>query len=124
MRTSSSLARVRAGADGGAEIYPTSMFITPGEVEHHTTMLSRYRADLSLAVAMADYGGPTGGISSGGRSMVCSQTGEILIRLENSGVGIAVATDSPVGWHAKAIMLQSIRCSDRICHWLHNWPSC
>lgn len=60
----------------------------------------------------------------GGRSMVCSQTGEILIRLENSGVGIAVATESPVGWHAKAMMLQSIRCSDRICHWLHNWPSC
>jgi NAD+ synthase (glutamine-hydrolysing) len=58
-----------------------------------------------MAVAFANYGGPSGGLASGGRSAVWSETGELLAQLEASGGGVAVAIESHAGWRAKAIML-------------------
>lgn len=72
------------------------MFITPEDVVRDTARLSGYAADLSLAVAMANYGGPTGGLLSGGESMICLQRGEILVRLESKGSGVAVALEHSI----------------------------
>ncbi len=58
-----------------------------------------------MAVVLANYGGPSGGLSSGGRSAIWSEKGELLAQLEGIGPGVAVAIESEAGWRAKTIML-------------------
>jgi predicted amidohydrolase len=92
-------------ANRGARTYLASMFVIPSEFERETARLRAHAEQHSMAVAFANYGGPSGGLASGGRSAVWSETGELLAQLEASGGGVAVAIESHAGWRAKAIML-------------------
>lgn len=94
-----------AAAQRGAGVYLASMFVIPSEFERETANLSTYAARHSMAVAFANYGGPSGGLASAGRSAVWSEQGELLTRLPPNGVGVAVASESDSGWRAKTIML-------------------
>jgi NAD+ synthase (glutamine-hydrolysing) len=58
-------------------------------------------------VVFANYGGPSGGLASGGRSAIWSETGELLARLEPTGAGVVVATGTDAGWRARAILVGS-----------------
>jgi predicted amidohydrolase len=95
----------RAAADRGAKAYLASMFVIPSEYERETASLAAYAAQHSMAVAFANYGGPTGGLASGGRSAIWSGEGDLLVRLESTGAGVAVATEGRAGWQAKSAML-------------------
>jgi hypothetical protein len=53
--------------------------------------------------AFANFGGPSGGLASGGQSSIWSPTGD-LARLESSGAGIAIAMKTPDGWSAKSVV--------------------
>ena len=92
-------------ADRGAKTYLASMFVSPQDFEQDTARLSSYAAQYSMAVVFANYGGPSGGLPSGGRSAIWSDSGELLVRLEPTGWGLAVATESENGWRSKAISL-------------------
>jgi predicted amidohydrolase len=94
-----------AAAQRGAGVYLASMFVIPSEFERETANLSTYAARHSMAVAFANYGGPSGGLAAAGRSAVWSERGELLTRLPPAGVGVAVASESDPGWRAKTIML-------------------
>lgn len=65
-------------ADSGANAYLASMFVIPSEFEGDSATLSRYAAQHSMAVALANFGSPTGGLAAAGRSSIWSQTGELL----------------------------------------------
>lgn len=59
-----------------------------------------------MAVVLANYGGPSGGLPSAGRSAIWSETGNRLAVLETVGAGVAVARETPAGWRARTIMLE------------------
>ncbi len=89
----------------GADTYLASMFVIPSEFERETASLRGYAARHSMVVAFANYGGPSGGLASGGRSAVWSERGELLAQLPPTGVGVAVASESESGWRGAKIML-------------------
>ncbi|HJQ32447.1 MAG TPA: carbon-nitrogen hydrolase family protein [Pyrinomonadaceae bacterium] len=89
----------------GAEIYLASMFVIPSEFERETANLREYAARHSMVVAFANYGGPSGGLASAGRSAVWSERGELLVQLPRAGAGVAVASECESGWRGKTVML-------------------
>lgn len=92
-------------ADRGAKIYLASMFVIPSDLERDLTRLRTYAERHAMAVVFANYGGPSGGLPSGGRSAIWSPSGELLAQLEAKGRGVVVASESANGWRAKAITL-------------------
>ena len=95
-------------ADRGARTYLASMFIIPSEFKRETANLRAYAVQHSMVVALANYGGPSGGLASAGVSAIWSERGELLAQLGAIGAGVAVAIESHSGWRAKAIMLRGL----------------
>jgi len=92
-------------AEKGAKSYLASMFVIPSEFELDAAKMSGYARQHSMVVALANYGGATGGLRTAGRSSIWSEEGELLAQLPRSGAGVAVVTETSEGWRAKAIML-------------------
>jgi predicted amidohydrolase len=89
----------------GAHAYLASMFVIPSELEGEIAKLRRYAVQHSMMVALANFGGPSGGLRSAGRSAIWSETGELLVELGTSGPGIAAVTETQQGRRKRAIML-------------------
>ncbi len=83
----------QAAAERGATAYLASMFVIPSEFERETANLRTYAARHSMVVAFANYGGPTGGLASAGRSAIWNERGEVVVQLGGSGVGVGVGID-------------------------------
>jgi predicted amidohydrolase len=98
-------AHARAAADRGADTYLASMFVIPSDLAKDTQRLESYAQQHRMAVVLANYGGPSGGLPSGGRSAIWSEEGELLTQLDATGSGIAFAMESDAGWRAGAIRL-------------------
>jgi predicted amidohydrolase len=95
-------------ADRGANLYLASMFVIPSEFERDAATLSRYAAEHSMAVTLANFGSPSGGLAAAGRSSIWSPRGQLLAQLGSSGAGVAVAIESGQGWRARTIMLADL----------------
>src|SRR5262249_49493738 len=78
-------AHPKAAADRGARSYLASVFVSPTYLEQDTARLRQYAAEHSMAVVFANFGGPSAGLPSGGRSAIMSETGEVLAQLGPSG---------------------------------------
>jgi predicted amidohydrolase len=96
-------------AERGAGTYLASMFVIPSEFDGDAATLSRYAAMHSMVVALANFGSATGGLATAGRSSIWAATGELLIRLDDAGAGVAVATELGDGWRTKTIRFDSIQ---------------
>jgi predicted amidohydrolase len=92
-------------AGRGAKTYLASMFVIPSDLKRDTANLRTYAARHSMAVVFANFGGPSGGLPSGGASAIWSERGELLVQLDAAGSGVAVAIEGHAGWRAKAVML-------------------
>jgi len=92
-------------AGRGATTYLASVFIIPSQFASEAANLALHAARYAMVVAMANYGGPSGGLASAGRSAIWSERGERLVELGASGAGVAVAIESPDGWRCRAVML-------------------
>ena len=88
-------------AERGAGTYLASMFVIPSEFDGDAAKLSRYAATHSMVVALANFGSATGGLAAAGRSSIWAATGELLIRLDDAGAGVAVATELADRWRTK-----------------------
>ena len=99
----------RAAAERGADTYLASMFVIPADYAQDTANLSGYAVQHALAVVLANFGGPSGGLSSAGRSTIWSERGERLAQLEADGAGVVVAQETPAGGRASAIALGGSR---------------
>ena len=95
----------QAAADRGATTYLAGMFVIPSEFEHETANLEASAARHAMTVACANYGGPTGGLATAGRSTIWSGKGERLARLEAAGAGVAVAGEDRAGWRTRTVMI-------------------
>jgi predicted amidohydrolase len=94
-----------AAAERGAQTYLASMFVVPTDFENDTAKLSSYAARHSMAVVLANFGGPSGGLASAGGSAIWSGTGELLARLDATGAGVVVAAEGRDGWSARKVAL-------------------
>ena len=95
-------------ADRGVRAYLASMFVIRSEFEGDAAKLRGYAVRHSMAVALANYGSPTGGLASAGRSSVWSETGELLAQLDAEGAGVAAVSETHHGWRAKTLMLSDL----------------
>jgi len=102
-------AHPQRAADRGAAAYLASMFVIPSDFDADSGRLARYAAQHSMVVALANYGCPTGGLASAGRSAVWSPRGELIVQLPPGGGGVAVATETPDGWRSATVMLSDVR---------------
>ncbi len=91
-----------AAAERGADTYLASMFFTPPELEAERARLRGVATRHGMAVVLAGYGGPSGGLPSAGCSAVWSPTGELLAELGPAGAGAVVAVEQAAGWRAVA----------------------
>jgi predicted amidohydrolase len=92
-------------ADRGARSYLASMFVIPSEYEGEIAKLRGYAVQHSLMVAFANFGGPSGGLASGGRSAIWSEAGELLVQLPAEGAGVGVVMETQQGRGVGAVML-------------------
>jgi predicted amidohydrolase len=92
-------------AGRGATTYLASMFVIPTDLEEERTRLAEYAVRHSMAVVFANFGGPTGRLPSGGRSAIVSEKGELLIELQATGAGVALAVEDGAGWRTKEVVL-------------------
>lgn len=67
-----------------------------------------------MMVALANFGGPSGGLASAGRSVIWSETGDLLIQLGADGAGVALVSESQQGRRTKAVMLSDPAMPSRI----------
>ncbi|HSQ58884.1 MAG TPA: carbon-nitrogen hydrolase family protein [Acidobacteriota bacterium] len=102
-------AHPRTAAERGAATYLASMFLIPSDLEKKVPVLRSYAARHGMAVVMANYGGPSGGLPSGGGSAIWSERGEPLARLETAGSGFTWAAEETSGWRARSVMLGGAR---------------
>jgi predicted amidohydrolase len=96
----------QAAADRGANAYLTGSFTIPTDLDRKVTTLQSYATMHSMAVVFSNYGGPTGGLPSAGRSAIWSQTGELLAQLPASGAGVVLATEDDSGWRAQTLAVE------------------
>lgn len=98
-------AHVRRAADAGAAAYLASMFVIPSEFDGDEQRLTRYATEHGLVIAMANYGAATGGLAAAGRSSIWSGAGELLVRLDAAGSGVAIAAEHDGAWRTRSIRL-------------------
>lgn len=97
-------AHVERAAAAGAGTCLASMFLIPSEYEADATRLAAYSARHGMVVALANFGGPTGGLAAAGRSAIWSAAGDVLVQLGPSGAGVAVAIETTGGWRTHRVM--------------------
>jgi predicted amidohydrolase len=97
-------AHAQSAADRGASIYLASMFVIPPDIDRDTTRLSGYAERHAMAVVFSNYGGPSGGLPSGGRSAIWSDRGELLVQLGAEGSGLAVAVRDAGAWRGSTVL--------------------
>jgi len=93
-------------AEGGSSRYLVSAFVLPGELEAEVRRLRETAVRHSMTVGLANYGGPSGGLPSGGRSALWSPGGEVVAQLESVGVGLALAMATPRGWTGRTLSMR------------------
>jgi predicted amidohydrolase len=100
-------AHPQRAADRNANTYLASMFVIPSDLEGEVSKLSRYAGQHRLMTALANFGGPSGGLRSAGRSAIWSEVGDLLVQLEENGPGIAVVAETQQGRRIRAVMVSN-----------------
>jgi hypothetical protein len=62
-----------------------------------------------MVVALANFGSATGGLAAAGKSSIWAANGELLVRLDDAGAGVAVATELADGWRTKTRRFDTIQ---------------
>jgi predicted amidohydrolase len=92
-----------AAADAGASIYAAGIWSTPEEADMIKCRFEGHALQHHLTIVVANYGGPTGGASSGGGSAIWSADGTLVVKAPESGVSLVVATDIGHQWSGSVI---------------------
>ena len=94
----------RNAAMRGATVYLAGVLVPRSEFDLVTTTLKSCAAKYSMAVVLANYGGPSSTLESAGASSVWSESGELVAHFEGLGTGIAIATKKESRWVGKVVM--------------------
>ena len=77
-------------AQAGAQCYLASVFLTPKGYSADIALLESYARQYQMTIVMANYGGPSGGFSSAGKSVIWSKTGTLLAMGKASGEDLVI----------------------------------
>lgn len=80
------------------------MFVIPSDFDGDAGRLSRYAGQYRMLTVFANFGGPSRGLRSAGRSSIWSDAGELLVRLRESGSGVGIVTETEDGRRCRVIM--------------------
>ena len=75
----------------------------PSDYDGEVAKLTGYARQHRMLTALANFGDPSGGLRSAGRSAIWSDAGDLLVRLEANGSGVAVVTETPQGCGVRAV---------------------
>jgi predicted amidohydrolase len=100
----------RAAAHAGAGIYASSVLISDNGYAHDSNVLQACAAEHSMAVLMANHGGPSGGWACAGRSAMWAPGGKLVARASGTGDCLVIARRRKGVWHGEVMAL-----SDRLC---------
>jgi predicted amidohydrolase len=90
-------------AAAGAALYAASVLISVGGYGTDIPILSGHAKRFAMPVLMANFGGPTGGWISAGRSAFWDAEGNEVVAAPSEGECIVLATRRPDGWHGEAV---------------------
>jgi predicted amidohydrolase len=88
----------------GARTYFASMFVIPSDHAPESENLRSHAVRHSMLVAAANFGGPSGGLASAGRSAIWSEQGELVGQLGAEGAGVLVAIEETSGFRTDALV--------------------
>jgi predicted amidohydrolase len=87
----------------GAKTYLASMFVIPSDYDGDSRNLRSHAVNHSMLVAAANFGGPSGGLASAGRSAIWSEQGELVGQLGAAGAGVLVAIETKSGFRTETL---------------------
>lgn len=90
-------------AKANCTIYIASLFYTPNGIPEGHRLLSEFAKNYAITVLMANYGGDSWGMASGGQSACWSDTGEMLANLDSSGEGLVILEKENGIWGGKTV---------------------
>lgn len=90
----------------GATVLLASMFAIRSDISDDSAKLAAFARDHGIAVALANFGSPSGGLAAGGRSAIWNERGVVIAELPAAGAGVAMAKDDGDGWSGRAISLE------------------
>lgn len=91
-------------ASAGATLYSASVFVVPNGYDDERQKLIEIARDHRMLVACSNFGGPSGGLASAGRSCVLSTRGEVLAEAPRTGVALAIAESTDGGWAGRTVV--------------------
>lgn len=96
-----------AAAGAGASLYLAGVLVSVAGYAADSAIMQRHAAQYGMGALMANYGGPSGGHVSAGRSAVWAPGGELVAEAPASGRHLVVASKSAAGWSGEVIGLAS-----------------
>ena len=89
----------------GASAYLVSTLVEPLALAAKAERLRSYAVLHGMPVIFANYGGPSGGLESAGRSAIWSESGHQVVRLDEQGIGVALAAREAGLWTGRTLTL-------------------
>lgn len=83
--------------------YFASMFSIPSDYPGDAERMARYAREHRMVSAMANHGGPTGGLAAAGRTAFWDQAGRCVGELGAEGAGVLVARRVGETWEAERL---------------------
>lgn len=98
---------VACAKQDGAERYLLGAFALPGDIGREHGRLSSAAREHGLLVALANHGGDTGDLPSGGRSAIWSASGELLVELPPAPSELLLGVAEPLeeGWRGRIVQV-------------------
>ena len=87
-------------------LYLAGAFITPEGYSKDSHILKKYARKYSMGVALANFGGESGGFMSAGKSAIWSDAGEKVAGLDGLGEGLVIAKKINGKWSGKSMIIQ------------------
>lgn len=94
----------RAAAQHGATLYLASMFVIPSQIGAERVRLAQRATDHRLAILVANFGGPSGGLASAGTSAFWTPDGTEHARLPTAGPGLVLAHQQGEHWRCESFV--------------------
>lgn len=98
-----------AAADQGASVYAAGVLISDKGYATDTAILQGYARQHSMAVLMANHGGPTGGWHSAGRSAIWSEDGSLIVAAPGAGDLLVIAERTSCAWQGRVVAVTQTR---------------
>jgi len=95
----------RNAAENKATLYAASLFYTPNGIAEAYQQLAGYAQKYAMNILMANYGGPSYNLPSGGQSAFWDDNGNLIGRMENDVEGFLIADNCDGIWKTKVVTI-------------------